>query len=244
MNPALPIDRLGNSRKGGVKLLAIDTSADYLSLAVINGDKIIGRFHKKARMNHSRLLVPAIDTLLKKTKLKLKDIDGFALSIGPGSFTGLRISAVTVKGLAFSLRKPIVTVPTLDAIAHNIKNFRGIICPVLDARKNKVYACLYRSDGKTIKRISKYLLMPIADLMERIEKIKSEGVIFLGDISERVSPLSRAESRDRGTSPRWEPRAEVIARLGAEKFRKKQFVKPDDLEPMYLYSRECDIRGK
>ena len=93
-----------------MKLLAIDTSTDYLNLAVINGDEIIGRIHKVAKMSHSRLLVPAIDKLLKKTKLKLKDIDGFAVSIGPGSFTGLRIGVMTVKGLAYSLKKPIVTV--------------------------------------------------------------------------------------------------------------------------------------
>ena len=152
-----------------MKLLAIDTSTDRLSLAVTDGDKVIGRFHRPAKRSHSRLLIPSIDKLLKKAKLKLKDIDGFVVSIGPGSFTGLRIGVTTVKGLAYSLRKPIVTVPTLNAIAHNIKNFRGIICPVLDARKNKVYACIYRSDGNTIKRISKYLLLPMADLVDMIK---------------------------------------------------------------------------
>ena len=110
-----------------MKLLAIDTSTDYLSLAIINGDEISARFHKKAEREHSRLLVPMIDKLLKRVRLNLKDIDGFCISIGPGSFTGLRIGVTVVKGLAYSLRKPIGAVPTLDAIAQNMKNFRCII---------------------------------------------------------------------------------------------------------------------
>ena len=88
-------------------ILAIDTSSDYLSLAILKDDRIIARFHKKANMRHSILLVPMIDKLLKKAKLKLKEIDCVVLSIGPGSFTGLRIGAATVKALAYSLAKPI-----------------------------------------------------------------------------------------------------------------------------------------
>ena len=139
-------------------ILAIDTSTDCLSLALLRDDKIIGRFHRRSHMRHSTLLVPMIDKLVKKARLKIRDIDCFAISVGPGSFTGLRIGVTTVKGLAYSLNKPIVAVPTLDVIARNVKNFKGVICPVLDARKNKVYSCFYRSDGKTIKKIS-YIVM-------------------------------------------------------------------------------------
>ncbi|MBI4974797.1 MAG: tRNA (adenosine(37)-N6)-threonylcarbamoyltransferase complex dimerization subunit type 1 TsaB [Candidatus Omnitrophica bacterium] len=215
-----------------MKLLAIDTSTDYLSLAIINGDKVSAKFHKKAEREHSRLLVPMIDRLLKKTKTKLKDIDGFCVSIGPGSFTGLRIGVTVVKGLGYSLKKPIVAVPTLDAIAQNAKGFCGIICPVLDAKKNKVYACLYRSDTKRIKRISKYLLLPMEGLMDRVKRLKGK-IFFLGD----MDGLTRKNID-------WHPKAEVVAKLGFENFKKKRFVNPEDLEPLYLYSRECDITGR
>lgn len=210
-----------------MKLLAIDTSTNYLSLAIPDGDRILGRFHKKADMSHSSLLIPMIDKLLTKVKLKLKDIDGFCISIGPGSFTGLRIGVVTVKALAYSLKKPIVTVPTLDVIARNVKNFHGIICPVLDAKKGKVYACFYKSDGKMIKRISKYLLTPMPDLAKMTRSIK-EKIVFLGDVV--------------GASD-WHPRAENAAKIGLTKFKKREFVRPEDLEPLYLYSKECDIKG-
>jgi len=156
-----------------MKLLAIDTSTNYLNLAVTDGDRVIAKFHKKADMSHSSLLIPMIDKVLKKARLKLKDIDGFSISIGPGSFTGLRIGVTTVKGLAYAMKKPIVTVPTLDAIADNAKEFAGLVCPVLDAKKNKVYACLYRSDGEKLKRASKYLLLGITDLIKIIGKRKT-----------------------------------------------------------------------
>lgn len=216
-----------------MNLLAIDTSTEYLSLAVMRNGKIAAKMHKKAAMAHSSLLVPMIAKVLKKAKLILKDLDGFAISIGPGSFTGLRIGVATVKGLAMALDRPIVTVPTLDVIAENIKGFRGTICPVLDARKKKVYACLYRSDGENIKRASKYLLIPTADLEKRLEKVRGD-ILFLGDAIEA----------GKEPNPGWHPRAEVVAALGAEMFKKRRFVKAEELEPMYLYSRECDITGK
>ncbi len=214
-----------------MRLLAIDTSTNYLSLAVIDSaGKALAKFHRKAEMSHSSLLIPMIDRMLKKAGLRLKDIDGFVISIGPGSFTGLRIGVVTVKGLAYALKKPIVTVPTLDAIAHNVTDFRGLICPVLDAKKNKLYACLYRSDGRNLKRITRYLLLSAADLIKIINKRKT---LFVGDATwiENISAVN------------WHPKAETVARLGLESFRRKKFVREEDLEPMYLYSRECDIKG-
>ena len=217
-----------------MKLLAIDTSTDYLSLAVTDGGKVIARFHRKIGRNHSSLLIPMIDTLLKKARLKLKDIAGFAISIGPGSFTGLRIGVATVKGLSLATGKPIVAVPTLDAVARNAGRFKGAICPVLDARKNKLYACIYESDGKTVKRRSKYLLIPAPDLLEKIKRY--DKIFFLGDGATLLG--KKAGKAD------WYPRAEIVARLGLEDFKKRKFVKAEDLEPLYIYSKECDIIGK
>ena len=185
-------------------------------------------------MRHSSLLVPMIDKLLKKARVKLSAIDCFAISIGPGSFTGLRIGVATVKGFAYVMRKPIVTVPTLDSIAENAKIFKGIICPVLDARKNKVYACLYRSDGSNVKKISKYLLISAEDLIKRTAGYDK---VFFSDDALRLIGKTDDKKID------WHPRAEVVARLGSERYKRKKFVNAKDLEPMYLYSRECDIKG-
>lgn len=210
-----------------MNILAVDTSSVYLGLAVTKNGKIAGYLHKKAEMAHSSILVPSIDKVLKKAKIKIGNIDVFAISAGPGSFTGLRIGVTTVKGLAYSLKKKIVAVPTLDVIARNAKGFHGIICPVLDARKNKVYSSIYRSRGKIVKRISQFLLLPLEELKKKLDKY--DKIYFLGDMI---------------GSKAWYPRAEIVAELALNEIKNKHFVKPEDLEPMYLYSRECDIRGK
>ncbi|MCX5666194.1 MAG: tRNA (adenosine(37)-N6)-threonylcarbamoyltransferase complex dimerization subunit type 1 TsaB [Candidatus Omnitrophica bacterium] len=213
-----------------MNILAIDTSTDYLSLAILKDGRLAAKFHKKADRKHSMLLVPTIEKLVKKAKLSIGRIDCFAISVGPGSFTGLRIGVTVVKGLAYALSKKIVAVPTLDVIADNAKSIKGIICPVLDARKNKVYASLYKSDGKIIKKISKYLLLPMEELLKKLSKY--DKVTFLGDME------------NNNFDKDWHPKAEVVARLGAKYYRDKKFVRAEDLEPLYLYSHECDVTGK
>ncbi|MDD5495800.1 MAG: tRNA (adenosine(37)-N6)-threonylcarbamoyltransferase complex dimerization subunit type 1 TsaB [Candidatus Omnitrophica bacterium] len=221
-----------------MKLLAIDTSTDYLSIAVMDDEKVLGRFHKEIGRNHSDLLIPTIDKVMKKSRIRLKDVGLFCIGIGPGSFTGLRIGVATVKGLAYSLKKPVVAVPTLDAIANNVRSFKGFICPVLDARKNKVYACIYRSDGENIKRISGYLLLSVDELKK---KLKKKDIFFLGDGLALLKPAGIPVEK---TLSEWQPRAEVIGHIGLENFKKRRFVKPEELEPLYLYSRECDVTGR
>lgn len=222
-----------------MKLLAIDTSTDYLSLAVVSGDRVLARIHKKAPRSHSSLLMPMVDKILKESKTGLSKLDGFCISIGPGSFTGLRIGVMTVKGLAFVTGKPIVAVPTLDAIAENGKRRCGILCTALDARKNKVYAAIYVSDGACVKKISNPLLVSADDLLKKLGNYNK--VFFLGDYAERiVGLLPRAEV----ATLSWQPRPEIVGRLGIDYFKKKKFVKVEDLEPFYIYSRECDIIGR
>ena len=217
-----------------MKILSIDTSTDYLSVAITDGAKVLARYHKPSHRNHSRLLIPTISGLVGKLRSGFKGIDGICVSVGPGSFTGLRIGVVTVKGLAYASGKPIVAVPTLDVIARNAKGFKGIVCPVLDAKKNKVYACLYRSDGIAFKKISKYLLIAVESLLKITEKY--DKVLFLGDGVKLIGRKEKIKS--------WHPRADAAAGLAAEDFRKKRFISPKKLEPMYIYSRECDITGK
>lgn len=218
-----------------MKLLAIDTSTDHLSVAVATEEKILGKFYGLVGRNHSRLLVPKIEALLKKCRIKPGDIDCFGVSVGPGSFTGLRIGVTTIKGLAYALNKKIVTIPTLDVIAYNAKKFHGIVCPILDARKKKVYAALYKSDGATMKKISKDLLLSVEELLAKTAKHKN--VLFLGD---GVALTGRPANEEID----WHPRPEGLARMAIEQYMRKKFVSVEDLEPLYLYSRECDITGK
>ena len=139
-------------------MLAMDTSTDYLSLALMRDEKVMARFHRKSHMRHSSLLVPMVDKLLKKAQTKLKDISCLAISIGPGSFTGLRIGVSTVKALAAIDKKKVAAVPSLDVIAHNIAHTADTVCVVVDAKKEKLYSCFYEYKNNLLTDTAKPLL--------------------------------------------------------------------------------------
>lgn len=222
--------------KAMMSILALDTSTDYLTLAVTRGGRTAARLHRKAPRSHSTLLMSAIDTVLRKARLKLADLDGIAVGVGPGSFTGLRIGVATVKGLAYVTGVPVAAVPTFDAIARNAGKAAGTVCVVLDARKGKVYGAFYEPDGRGgMKRLSPYLLVPLEELL-KIGK-KYGNLYFIGDYAARI-PGAAVAAAD------WHPRAGAIAALGLEALAKKKTVSPEKLEPMYIYSRECDITGR
>ena len=223
-----------------MKTLARDTSTDYLTICVSDGAGILARLHRKAPRSHSSLLVPMIDRVLKKARLGIRDIDLFCMGVGPGSFTGLRIGAATVKGFAYVLGRDIAAVPTFDAIAMNAKRQSGVICVVLDARKGKVYASFYRSDARgQVDRISPYLLITAEELLKKCGSY--DNLYFMGDYAHRLSPLPPGASV---CGPRWHPRADRIAEIGRRMASNGECVTAEKLEPMYLYSRECDITGK
>jgi len=235
-----------------MKLLAIDTSSDFLSVALLRDGRTLREFHRLSRMNHSRFLIPVMDALLKKAKIFLGDIDGFAVSIGPGSFTGLRIGLTTVKTLAFCMNKPVVAVPTLDVIAEQAKvfvwagskenkNHPALLCPILDAKKKKVYACIYAWEDVGLRRITEYMLLSLDDLLNSVEG----DILFLGsgvdvykdDIGKR-NPYARCYCGDR-----WYPRASIVGKIGCKKMDGKTCERLSDLAPLYLYSKECDVTG-
>ncbi|MDD5680108.1 MAG: tRNA (adenosine(37)-N6)-threonylcarbamoyltransferase complex dimerization subunit type 1 TsaB [Candidatus Omnitrophica bacterium] len=231
-------------------VLGVDTSTEFLSVALIDEKKTLVKYDTVGKLNHSKLLIPTIKKSLAKARKKAKDIGLFAVGMGPGSFTGLRVGLTAVRALAIALNKPIIGVPTMDAIAYNgyqhlkkkkelSKNIR--ICTIIDAKKNQVYACIYRISGDKIIRKSKYLLEPAEDL---IKKLNGE-ILFLGDgaalYKEKLlgNVGIKAEFIE---DKRWFPRANIIAEIGLERFRKGKSDNPYDLEPMYLYARDCNVR--
>lgn len=221
-------------------ILAIDSSTYFLSVAVSKNDKILSSYHRFIGKKHSSKLFPVINSLLKKSEISLKNLDAIAISIGPGSFTGLRIGVAAVKGFAFGKNIPIVKVPTLDIIAHNGFGFKGTICPILDAKKNNIYSCIYSSNGSGLKRKSGYSLMSINKLLERLKG----DILFLGDA---IPIYKDAILKNKNTAPKfaeqklWYPDARIVCKLATEKFVKEEFTKIDELEPMYLYSQYVQI---
>ena len=169
-----------------MKILALDTSGPNCSVSIIDDNNILADFTINNGTTHSQNLVPMIDQTLKFANIELSDIDAFACSIGPGSFTGLRIGIATIKGFALSLDKPILSVPTLLALAYNVSNFNGIICSITDARNDNVYAGIYRYDSdNTLTNYKPELIEEyISDNIEiLIDKLKDydDDIIFVGD---------------------------------------------------------------
>ena len=168
-------------------VLAIDTSTKIGSVSLYD-DKIgvIGELNLYIKVNHSAVIMNMIDNLFKMTKLSIKDVDRVAVSIGPGSFTGIRIGVAVAKGLCYGTKKSIVGINELDLLVQNIEAGEGIVIPLLDARKERVYYSIYeKKEG--FKRVTEY---KDGELKTLLEEVKDKKVIFCGDgATNIISPL-------------------------------------------------------
>ena len=163
-----------------MKILGIDSSATVASVAVCEDGRLLAEYTLNNGNTHSETLLPMVEAALGALSLTVSDVDLFAVSSGPGSFTGVRIGAATLKGLAFASGKPCVGVSTLHALALNLLPVRGLICPVMNARRSQVYTALFRSDGETLQRLLPDSAMSISELDELLCGY-GESVYFCGD---------------------------------------------------------------
>lgn len=220
-----------------MRLLGIDTSSPKLGLAIVSGGKPVAELELNLERGHARYLIPSIDKLLKKAKLSLDKIDALAISIGPGSFTGLRIGVTTIKAIAIAKRKKIAAVPSLDVLAYNGLNSRQeYICPVIDAKKDKIYAALYRKNKNGLKKQTKDLLISAEDLVKLVKK----PTLFLGDALKVYGQKLNGKAAF-AEEKLWFPQAKFVAMLGEELAKKNKFTNPLDLVPLYLHKRDCQI---
>ena len=165
-----------------MKILAMDTSAKAASVAITNGETPLAVYSLEAGRTHSETVLPMAESALKVAHLTLSDIDLFAVTSGPGSFTGVRIGISTVKGLAFGTGKPCVGVSTLLALAYNLKDLRDdcYVCPVMDARRNQLYNALFSYHGGQFERLCDDRLVAMSDLKKELEAL-DKPVYGVGD---------------------------------------------------------------
>ena len=162
-------------------LLALDSTASTGAVALCRDRKLLASLTLNTGNTHSETLLPSIETLLKMCNLTADDVDIFACSSGPGSFTGVRIGASTVKGMAFGKDKPCIGVSTLEALAYNLRGFDGILCPVMNARRSQVYKALFRfKDGK-FERLCEDRAISLDELARDLEAYAGEVVYLSGD---------------------------------------------------------------
>lgn len=180
-------------KRGSVKILAIDSSGLVASVAVIEDDILISEYTTNYKKTHSQTLLPMLDEIRQMTELDLTSLDAIAVSAGPGSFTGLRIGSATAKGLGLALEKPLIGVPTVDALAMNLYGSDSLICPLMDARRNQVYTGIYTFDAVKmnensceqkfrLKILEEQCVVPVEEIAEKVNLL-SDGkpVVFLGD---------------------------------------------------------------
>ncbi|MBY6930567.1 tRNA (adenosine(37)-N6)-threonylcarbamoyltransferase complex dimerization subunit type 1 TsaB [Clostridium botulinum] len=161
-------------------LLSIDSSSKVATAALFEDDTLLGEVTLNNKKEHSTILMTLVESLLDSCNLDIDSVDGFVVSKGPGSFTGLRIGMATIKGLSFGSNKPYVSISSLDALAYSIAPFNGIICPVMDALRNNVYTALYKSCNGKLEKIMDYSALDINELVDMLNE-KEENVMFIGD---------------------------------------------------------------
>lgn len=161
-------------------ILAIDSTAASGSVAIVKDGTLIAEFTLNTGNTHSETLLPMVESVLSSAGLDVSDVDAFACNEGPGSFTGVRIGASTVKGLAFNTGKPCIGVSTLESLAYNLKHIDGIACPVMNARRNQVYNALFRIKDGNIERLCKDRAIAIDELENELLEF-NESIYLSGD---------------------------------------------------------------
>ncbi len=172
-------------------VLSIDSATESASCAVLDNEKLLGEVSLNNKKQHSVVLMPLVDNLLKNLQLTIKDIDGFVVSKGPGSFTGLRIGMSMIKGLSQGSKKPFVSISSLDALAYNMAYTEGIICPILDALRDNVYTALYSFENGPLTRTTDYMALHIDELVELLKK-HNKAVTFIGDAVNKFGAMLQA----------------------------------------------------
>ena len=160
-----------------MRILAIDSSATAASAALVEDGKVLGEFYINTKLTHSQTLMPMVGDVLECTKTELADVDLFAVSAGPGSFTGIRIGVASVKGLAMAQDKPCVGVSTLEAMALNLEHLEGTVCAVMDARCGQVYNAVFAAHGGTLERLTPDRALSMEELSK--ECINYEKPLYL-----------------------------------------------------------------
>ncbi|MBR7021710.1 MAG: tRNA (adenosine(37)-N6)-threonylcarbamoyltransferase complex dimerization subunit type 1 TsaB [Lachnospiraceae bacterium] len=163
-----------------MKILAIDSSAQVASVAVLTETTVLAEYSVDYKKTHSQTLLPMIDEVLRMTETAKEDIDAIAVAAGPGSFTGLRIGAATVKGLAMVWNVPVIPVSTVAGLACNLAGTDGLVCPLMDARRGQVYTGVYGFEGSTAVEYVNDACMTIEPLIAKINEL-GRKVTFVGD---------------------------------------------------------------
>jgi tRNA threonylcarbamoyladenosine biosynthesis protein TsaB len=225
-----------------MKLLALETATMFGGVAIMEDYTLIAESRANVKVTHSERVMTEIDHVLRHSGMTIRDIDVFGISIGPGSFTGLRVGLSTVKGLAFASAAGLVAVPTLESLAWNVPFTGYQVCPMLDARKKQVYAALFKWSEDGFVRVMDECAIAVRDLMPLIK----ERTVFLGE-----GMLLNKETIERGLGElalfsqphKAAPSPANTAYLCMLKAMRGQFEDAPELSPLYIRRSEAESKG-
>ncbi len=211
---------------------------------MIEDGEVISDYLLNVPVTHSERLLGAIGLVLKEARCPVGNLDGWAISLGPGSFTGLRIGVSTVKGLVFATGKPVAGVSTLDVLASQIAPTPYLICPILDARKKEVYTAFYRyEEGSFLRRQSDDQALRPEDLVKKIK----EKTIFLGNGVKTYGDffLNSLPSLALFPSPHLHvSHGSMVAKLGSELLLKGERLDLPTFAPIYVRPSEAEMKWR
>ena len=213
-------------------ILAFETSAKAASVALHDGAKLLAESYQNTGLTHSQTLMVMAEDMLKQCGYTAKDVTHVAVAAGPGSFTGVRIGVAAAKGLAWGLQVPCCGVSTLEAMAKNMGIYAGIVCAVMDARRNQVYNALFRVENGNFSRITEDRAISLADLGAELSQMEGE-VYLVGD----GSLIAKAALGDRVIAPaehRMHQRAAGVAMVAAEMIAAGAICDAESMQPNYL----------
>jgi tRNA threonylcarbamoyladenosine biosynthesis protein TsaB len=226
-------------------ILAIETATMCGSVALLSGNRCLAEHSVDTATTHSRRLIQQVAQVMRETETEWQQLDGIAVSLGPGSFTGLRIGLGTAKGLAMATNRPLLGVPTLDGLARQlIAPPASRVCALLDARKNEVYAAFYACNPEGIPaRIGEYLVLKPAELAGLIEAptiLIGDGAVVYRDLFREALGVSAIFTPLRA----FFPRASTIGLIASEMHGDHDFADQDTVVPIYVRPSEAELTIK
>lgn len=225
-----------------MRVIAIETSSTVASVAIVNEEKIESEIFINNKLQHSTILFPMIESVLKNLSMDMDSIDGIVVSAGPGSFTGLRIGVATGKGLVQGSERKFIGVSTLDSLAYQNGSFNGLICPIMDALHDNVYTALYRGEEKDVEKLLDYDALHIDLLLEKLNNY-NERIIFMGDAMEshRDKIINVLGNRAEFSLPmNNNPRASSLGLLGVNRLTNGSEDSIYSFGPLYIRKSQAE----
>ena len=223
-----------------MRVLAVDTSSNVATVAVMEDDLLLGEYILNHKKTHSQKIMPMIEQLLSDLELTAQDIDIFAAAVGPGSFTGLRIGVATIKALAHATGKRVVSVGTLEALAYNVPNAEHIIVPIMDARRNNIFTASYIWD-EGFKEIGEPEGITIEECVEACGNFLE--TIFIGDGAIIHKDYIVEKLGDKAVFPHGavlNSRASSVAAIAMERAKRGETQSYLEMKPYYIKKSQAE----